>query len=240
MLYNWRMPSKIDSTDILGNRYGQLVVVSEAEKRGGMYHYLCKCDCGNEKVIQRYSLTQGKTISCGCFHKKMVGSRYKSHGMSGSSTYEVWCGMKKRCYRKSSISYSNYGGRGIYICDRWRNSFQNFLDDMGEKPDGKSIERIDNDGPYSPENCIWADRKTQSRNRRANRVIRFKGQEMCLSDWARTLGMPMSALSRRINHLGWDTEKALTTPIKKSLHSKANLHQKSTDYLERPRSRPGG
>lgn len=131
------------------------------------------------------------------------------HGMGKTPEYRSWSMMKSRCYNRNNRKYSRYGGRGIVVCDRWLNSFENFYKDMGPKPFGFSIERKDNDGHYCPENCEWADSYTQSNNKKDNVLLTFREQTKTLGQWARELGIKYKTLHNRIFALGWDVEKAL-------------------------------
>lgn len=134
------------------------------------------------------------------------------HGLHGTSEYTIWKGIKDRCFNKNSKFYKNYGGRGIVVCDRWRNSFAAFLADMGRRPPGGyTIERINNDGDYEPDNCRWATRFDQARNTRANRLLTFRGESKCMAAWAGELGINLQTLSWRINEAGWSVERALST-----------------------------
>ena len=135
----------------------------------------------------------------------------KTHGFSTSKTYASWCSMKWRCYCKSASSYPRYGGRGIRVCNRWVNSFENFLEDMGVKPKGLTLERIDNECNYDPSNCVWANRKVQARNRPGFIVpLTLNGKTQLLSEWANELGIGVAALHNRINLYGWTVEEALS------------------------------
>ena len=131
-----------------------------------------------------------------------------------SAVYRRWVGIITRCYDQNAENYERYGGRGVTVCDRWRESFVNFLSDMGNIPfPGAQIERKDNNGPYSPDNCVWSTRKRQARNRRTTRMLTHNNKTQCMADWADELGIPMRTIARRINGDGWSIEKALSTPI---------------------------
>ena len=158
--------------DKTGNKYGKLTVIGWSHSvyrspRNGSYQFwLCKCECGNETVVVGNSLTKGNTTSCGCASSRRATPHYwVTHGKSRSATYKTWCGMRERCNLPNHISFKYYGARGVKVCERWM-SFENFLSDMGEKPDGLTLDRIDPFGDYEPDNCRWADAKTQSANTR--------------------------------------------------------------------------
>jgi hypothetical protein len=133
--------------------------------------------------------------------------------MYGTHTYYSWSGMIARCTDRNNPAYHNYGGRGIEVCERWRD-FRNFLSDMGEAPPGKTIDRKDNDEGYSKENCRWATRREQARNTRRNHMLEIGGGSLCLTDFAKSVGLSRGVLSDRINKLGWSLERAATTPTK--------------------------
>jgi hypothetical protein len=134
-----------------------------------------------------------------------------THGMSRTRTFYVWGGMRQRCSNPSDRSYCDYGGRGIRVCDRWADSFENFLADMGEAPKGMQIDRINNDGPYAPDNCRWTTPKRNSRNRRSNVYVEHNGVTRTVAEWAEVTGLERKTLEYRIRS-GWPAEKALSTP----------------------------
>lgn len=160
---------------ITNNKFGRLQVIKEVEpivspcgtKRR---KFLCQCDCGNQKEVQFGHLKSGHTQSCGCFHKETFNN--KKHGLKYHPIYHTWTDMKQRCLNNKNSRYNDYGGRGIIVCDSWlgKNGFVNFLNDMGERPIGKSLDRIDNDGNYCKENCRWATISEQNKNQRRWKV----------------------------------------------------------------------
>lgn len=164
----------------IGQRFGQLIIVGPTGRcdKHGAYYWLCRCDCGNETEVNKFSLFKGKVSGCGCTLADKIAATKIIHNGKGTRLYTCWNNMKARCLNPNNTHFHNYGGRGIKICDRWLNDFEAFRDDMGNAPSPKhSIDRIDVDGDYEPENCRWATQKEQMRNCRTNRsVIRSDGR----------------------------------------------------------------
>lgn len=198
--------------DESGKRYGMIAVVSYAgvfttldgEVRGAGWN--CRCDCGVEKIIEGSALRRGHTKSCGCFDPRM-DPRFK-RGIGHTKEHKVWHSMISRCHNPSNIGFKHYGGMGIYVCDRWRESFYNFITDMGCPPKGMTIERKDNDGPYCLENCKWETRLNQAKNKRNCVSIEIGGEIKIESEWERFFGVKCGFMRRR-RYAGKSVEKIL-------------------------------
>lgn len=198
--------------DRTGMRYGNLIVLSYAgQTHGKKSQWLCKCDCGKEKISTGASLHQGGSTSCGCFGKERRREAVSTHRDTNSPEYKSWASMRDRCLNENSKDYPEYGGRGIRVCKRWMDSYESFLADMGRKPTSKhSIDRYpDNDGNYQPSNCRWATVKEQANNRRTTRLLTHDGETHSVSVWAEIKGIRKSTIRERLCR-GWTVHAALT------------------------------
>ncbi|WP_454751671.1 hypothetical protein [Cupriavidus necator] len=196
---------------IVGNTYGYLTVVARAERKSGKrprIYWSCVCKCGKTTVVEASNLKAGAVKSCGCIHKERVVAAVGKHGAIGTPEYVAWGHMKSRCYNTANPDYPNWGGRGIRVCDRWRESFVEFLADMGPRPDGMTIERMDNDGDYEPGNCRWATRREQARNTRRSRYLTVSGVTRTVAEWCEKTGMSERMVRRRLDR-GWSAMRAL-------------------------------
>lgn len=180
--------------DISGQRFGLLTAISHVKG----VRWLCSCDCGGNAVVASLDLRNGHTQSCGCFRSAQTSKRMKKHGMTGSPTHRTWISMRRRCNETSHDQYKYYGGAGITVCERWQTSFENFLADMGERPQGTTLDRKDPKGNYEPSNCRWATQKEQMNN--TSRSVKFEGKT--LTEWSEELGIQYATLSYRLRKHG--------------------------------------
>jgi hypothetical protein len=206
--------------ELTGRLYGRLTVLRYSATRRQRVFWLCRCVCGTIVETRADNLTSGDKQSCGCLRRETgpINGRSpnsKKHGHSyirngkPSRAYHTWASMIKRCTNSKNKDFRWYGGRGITVCDKWRQSFATFLADMGEPPTGTSIDRFpDKNGNYEPGNCRWATKIEQANNTRTNRVIIFAGKKQSMAQWARELGISYGALSYRLNH--WSTSRAMS------------------------------
>ena len=201
--------------DLIGKIFGRLTVVSrENNDKWGHSKWLCICICGKKTVCHIANLRSGSTQSCGCFNKEKTREVCTTHGYCGTKIYHIWDGIIQRCTNPKASSYKIYGGRGIKVCQRW-NKFENFLNDMGDRPtDEHQIDRINNDGDYSPDNCKWSTKKQQARNKRNNRLITHNGKTLCIAAWGEKTGICRKVITYRLK-AGWSINKTLTTPTGK-------------------------
>lgn len=207
--------------DLTGQKFNKLLVIGlEKYIKKGKSTWLCKCDCGNKIITQGGNLKNNNTKSCGCLKKEngyKIGKSNIKHGLYRIPTYNSWISINQRCSNFNANNYKDYGGRGIAVCSRWtnkRDGFINFLEDMGRCPPGGSIDRINNNGNYCPENCKWSTTKEQSRNRRSSVILEHNNKKQCLQDWSIESGIKAETIQCRLKR-GWSIEKALTTPAQK-------------------------
>lgn len=194
--------------DRRGERYERLLVIERAPNAGPKdtnARWVCRCDCGRSVVAYGQDLAREKIKSCGC----LSAERAFRHGMSRLPIHAVWRMMRDRCNNPKSPAFKNYGGRGIKVCQEWED-FRVFFADMGMPPKGGTLERKDNNGPYSKENCCWASRKVQLSNRRNTKTLTVFGQTKPFAQWAEECGIPWTTLRSRIERYGWPLEKAVT------------------------------
>lgn len=202
--------------DITGQKFNMLTAIRRVPnyKPTGVY-WLCRCDCGNECVVKKYDLIHLRQISCNCFQKKSAREKHTIHGGINTKLYPIWVSMKQRCKNPNHCAYHNYGGRGITVCEEWlgKNGFENFRQ-WSEKSgyrEGLSIDRIDNDKGYSPDNCRWATYKEQANNRRGVHKITFNGETHSPAEWSRIVGISETTIKNRLFKDHNTVEEALTT-----------------------------
>lgn len=189
-----------------GSVFGRLTVESEAPRRQNHRMWNCRCACGVSKEFYANNLKKGNTLGCKeCANSDRRGVAL-THGMSDTPMYNAYRTMVNRCTDPKHIQYADYGGRGITICERWRESFENFLADMGERPDGMSVERKENDLGYSPSNCVWATKKEQMRNKRTTVFLTVGGVTKPLQTWAEDTGHNPRKLAKRLR-MGWEHKR---------------------------------
>lgn len=203
--------------DLMGQTFNMLTVTAYAGRRSkeNKPYWVCRCECGNEKIVSSANLKSGAVKSCGCLPKNMNRERMKvqnrTHGKSKTRLYRIYSQMRTRCYNQAHVFFHRYGGRGITICDEWQDFavFYEWAVNNGYK-DGLTIDRINNDGNYEPNNCRWVDTKKQQRNRCTNHNVTINGETHCLSEWAEINGLSYATVLGRLYH-GWDDVRAVTT-----------------------------
>jgi hypothetical protein len=195
-----------------GRVFGRWTLVQNVPPAAGSKtrRWLCRCACGTERAVLYTTLTSGSSVSCGCYHREVVARMKTTHGLSRRPEFNQWNHMRQRCGNPSDDRFSDYGGRGITVCERWLNSFEHFLADMGPRPSPKhSIDRIDNNGNYEPGNCRWATHLEQAQNTRTVLLVSALGLTLSVREWARRAGIHPSTLAYRIRS-GWPIEAAVT------------------------------
>ena len=197
---------------ITGNRIGRWTVIGPSFITGGRTHTPCECSCGNRRDVVSAELKRGHSTMC-----RSCGETIIKHGESHRTTeYNAWKSMTQRCTNPNHVSWKNYGGRGIRVCDRWRESFESFLSDMGRKPSRHhSLDRKEVDGDYTPDNCRWATQSEQNRNTQRSRLLTFQDRTMTIADWADRLRIPYDTLFQRLRR-GWTVERSLTANVRGS------------------------
>lgn len=201
-------------TNYSGRKFGRLTAETIVRDDSGKIKWLCSCECGNKKAVRPLDLVLGKTTSCGCYHREMVGERVRTHGLSNTSEHGIWRAIKKRCYNPKHKQYKDYGGRGITVCDEWRDSFEAFYRDMGPRPTSRHcIDRRDNNKGYSKENCRWSTYLEQANNRSDNLSYEFEGEWKTLAEWCRELNISYQKMYKNLNK-GMSFEDAANCVIK--------------------------
>jgi hypothetical protein len=201
--------------DLVGKKFGQLTVIAFSCTKNKQSIWECVCDCGNKTQVQTGNLRNGHTKSCGCKTKTL-------NGHSNTPTYKTYVSMIERCYKTTFDGYKKYGERGIKVCDQWRDSYFNFLEDMGERPEGMTLDRIDNNGNYCKENCRWATNKEQCRNRRNSFYITAFGKTQTVAAWEEETGVHHTSIINRFNR-GLKEEEVF---------SKTRVNQKNTVFIK--------
>lgn len=218
--------------DLVGKQFGRLAVekyagytTSKSGKRILLWE--CRCECGNVIVVRGNSLKTGSTKSCGCYRKELgMSSKVMTKQIHGDSSknsrlYRIWLGIKTRCTNSKVPEYQNYGGRGIQVCSEWVNDYSVFREwaISSGYSNNLSIDRIDTDGNYEPDNCKWSTNKEQQNNKRTNRILRYDNKEMTLKQWSEVICIPNDTLWRRLES-GWSVERTLTQPLRKQKNNR--------------------
>ena len=206
--------------DLSGQRFGRLIAIERAYRNNNYsWFWRCVCDCGKDTIVNGTRLRNGSTQSCGCLRRERALRAIVKHGMYKDRIYNIHSGIVARCTNPRSKCFKDYGGRGITMCAEWRNDFTMFRDWAlaNGYQNNLSIDRIDNDGNYCPENCRWATEEMQHNNTRYNRLVSFYGETKTAAEWSRCLGIKYVTLIGRLNKPNWSIEQALTTPIKREL-----------------------
>ncbi len=199
--------------DMTGKRFGKLTVIEKGTTKNKRIKWICKCDCGKTLEVDG-TLLRIRQRSCGCARKEHI-----KHGKTHSRLYAIWCDMKQRCLNPNEKTYFRYGGRGITICDEWRDDFASFerwaMQSGYDKkaPRGQcTLDRVDVNGNYCPENCRWTTNKVQCNNKRSNRYLEFNGEKHTIAEWSDIMGINQSTISVRLSRYGWSVKEALTIP----------------------------
>lgn len=205
--------------DLTGQKFGRWTVLFLGNHRGHLRYWRCRCECGTEKEIYAGSLKDGRSLSCGCLSieklKVIKATHGHTRGYKTTPEYRAWRHMNTRCYNPNCPMFYRYGGRGIQVCDRWRDSFEVFLADVGPRPSpNHSINRIDNDGNYEKGNVCWTTNQEQCRNRSSNHFITANGVSRSLTEWSELTGIGGPTIRKRLK-LGWPPERAVSEPVRR-------------------------
>ena len=197
--------------DLVGQKFGRLTVVERAPNKGSKAAWKCICDCGGSTVAISHDLICGHTKSCGCYQRQQTSRASMKHGKRHTKIYAVWLSMKDRCFNHKNKRFEDYGGRGITVCDEWKNDKKQFFKWAFENgyADNLTIDRIDVKRGYSPENCRWVDQQTQQNNRSNNHILTINGISHTISEWARISGIKAGTIQNRAAH-GWTGERLIT------------------------------
>ena len=193
--------------NIIGKKFNRLTAIEYSHYKNGHSFWLCRCDCGNTRILPMNALRSGNTKSCGCLYEEIRPQINYRHGHAAKREYFIWWNMKSRCENPDDPGFKNYGNRGIVVCERWQ-SLDNFISDMGRCPPRHTIERKNVNGDYSPENCRWATQQEQQRNKRNTRLITYRGQTKSLGQWAEELKIKHNVLWNRLFLYHWPVEHA--------------------------------
>jgi hypothetical protein len=210
------MPQAIN---MKGKSFNYLKVIERARNtKSGEAAWVCECKCGTRKIIAGSKLRNGETKSCGCMKKELAGTKNITHGMKGTRLYNIWQTIIQRTTNENNHEYGDYGGRGIGICEEWRNDFEEFMQWSYENgyADNLTIDRKNNNKGYQPDNCRWVTNKENCRNKRNNHCLTYNGQTKTITEWAEITGLSKEVIRYRIVKMGWSAEKALTTPKMKN------------------------
>jgi hypothetical protein len=204
--------------DLIGQRFGRLLVVGKSSNSNGRKpRWFALCKCGNQKEVAHDKLLYGDTKSCGCLRRETTSASFRTHGDTESVEHRCWCLMRSRCNCETDDAYADYGGRGIKVCDRWMESYENFLEDMGRKPTPlHTVDRIKVNGNYEPGNCRWATKAEQNLNRRNNRLVWHNRTIKTLKEWCDELQLDYKFIHSRITKYKMTFKEAITRPNRRA------------------------